>query len=1102
MKKIYLLFLLGSLIGNVKGQSGAPDPSFGKNGIQTTAVPINSLQEQAVKVLPLSTGMYVVTRIGSAVVVAKYQANGAIDTSYGINGYSVAVDGLGLDAVLQSDGKVVVVTASSVIRYTTNGTLDNTFSGDGIQTPPSSSISLRAAVIQGDKIIVAASRTSFSEGDLAVLRYNADGSPDTSFSEDGLQTTDFGQFSKDYSYALALQGDKIVLTGSSDGYLAIVRYNTDGSLDTSFSQDGKVMYDNVAFSPAQSVAILGTKILVPGGVANDFAVVRYNSDGTLDTTFGASGVLTTDVGDPFNESARVITIQGDKFVLMGNTNKGLGLVRYNSDGSLDTSFGTNGKVTTRFDGVDFVSPEAVALQGNKILVAGYTYTFAQASAYDVALVRYNANGSLDTSLSDDGKLTSFFPYTNTHFTSSVVQPDGKVVAAGYTYQNRLSFSSNVFVVVRYNTDGTLDKTFSDDGIQTTDFGLRSESVANAVILQGNKIIVAGYSYDSDNNNNVDFAVARYNADGTPDNTFSGDGKLLTDLGPSSNDFTQTIFSQGDKLIAAGYSYNYETGIGITLVRYNADGSLDNTFSGDGIQTTSFGTGGINANALALQGDKLLVAGSNYNSETSALEFLIARYNADGSLDPSFGGTGIVTTDFGAGSSVFAKLIRVQGDRISVIGYKSGETEVAVARYNLNGTLDNSFGQNGKRVSPFPNGSTANITAIVGQDDGKFIAGGNVTDPVTYQQTFALARYNSDGSPDNSFTGGTTPTGSTSPAGSNTAYSLQALSTKGNRLYAVGDKQSSFGLGPISEGVVTAYKLETNASLSCPASKTVTADQSICGAVVKDIDPVSASSMTKYTLSGATKGSDMGSTSGKTFGIGATVVTYTQSSEPAKTCSFTVTVVDRQAPTITGLSVSSNRLWPANHKMVDVALTYTVLDNCKATAVLSVSSNESQTGADDDTPEDWQIVDANHVKLRAERAGNGNGRIYTITITATDASGNKSVQTTQVTVPKNNSGRAGADELSVLEEGEDVNGLTVKVMPNPSSSYFTILTKRATGNVLAMQVADLQGRMVQMLDNVPANATMQLGNTYAPGTYVLTVFDGSKKVTVKLLKLAD
>ncbi|MCX6218531.1 T9SS type A sorting domain-containing protein [Spirosoma sp.] len=1100
MKKIYLLFFLGSLIGNVNGQSGSPDPAFGKNGLQTTAVPINVLQEEARKVLPLSSGMYVVTQINSTAVVAKYLNNGAIDTSYGRNGYSAQVDGVAADAALQSDGKVVVITGSSVVRFTTNGLLDNTFSEDGIQTVNSSSISIRSVGVQNGKIVVAGSRTVLGEVDFAVLRYNADGSPDTSFSDDGLQTTNFGQNILDNGLALAIQGDKIVVAGTSSGYLAIVRYNSDGSLDNSFSQDGKVTYDNQLFSPALSVAIQGNKILVPGGLNSDFAVVRFNSDGALDTTFGTSGVLTTDVGDQFNESARTVTIQGDKFVLTGNTAYDLAAVRYNSDGSLDTGFGSNGKVITHFDGVDFVRPASAALQGDKLLIAGFTYTFARASDEDVALVRYNANGSPDTSFSDDGKLTSFFPYARTFFTSSVVQPDGKVVAAGYTFMYLPGSLSDVFVVVRYNTDGTLDKTFSDDGIQTTDFGPGSQSVANAVILQGNKIVLAGYSYNSDNNNNTDFAVARYNSDGTPDNTFSGDGKQLTDLGPASNDFGQLVIGQGDKIVVGGYSYNYETGMSTTLARYNADGSLDNSFSNDGIQTTSFGDAGITTGALALQGDKLLLAGTSYNSQTSTLGFLVARYNADGSLDTSFGETGVVTTDFGPGSSVFAKFIRVQNDRILVVGYQSNETQVATARYKLDGTLDTSFGQNGKRLSPFPNGSTTYLTAVVGQDDGKFIVAGNTTDLATYRQTFALARYNPDGSLDTGFAA------SAIPADNNTTYYVQALSTRGNRLYAVGYRQSSFfngfGLGPMSEGVVAAYKLETSVSLACPVNKTVVTDQGICGAVVKDIDPIAANSPTKYTLSGATTGSDMGNVSGKLFNIGATVVTYTQASEPAKTCSFTITVVDRQLPTITGLSVSPNRLWPPNHKMVDVTLTYNVLDNCKATSVVSVSSNEPQTGPDDNTPDDWQIIDANHLKLRAERTGSGNGRIYTITVTATDPSGNKAIQLTQVTVPKNNAGRAGGDELSLLEEGGEVNGLTVKVMPNPSSGYFTILTKSATASVLTIRVSDLQGRPMPGLDNVPANGTLQLGHTYAPGVYVLTVIDGPRKVTVKLLKLAE
>jgi len=108
----------------------------------------------------------------------------------------------------------------------------------------------------------------------------------------------------------------------------------------------------------------------------------------------------------------------------------------------------------------------------------------------------------------------------------------------------------------------------------------------------------------------------------------------------------------------------------------------------------------------------------------------------------------------------------------------------------------------------------------------------------------------------------------------------------------------------------------------------------------------------------------------------------------------VTVVDNQPPVVGALSLSSNQLWPPNHKMVDVAVDYDLSDNCSAAScVLTVTSNEAGEG-------DWQIVDAHHVRLRAERSGNSNGRIYTLTLTCTDTAGNRTVRTATVVVPHN------------------------------------------------------------------------------------------------------
>src|SRR5262249_49272294 len=150
-------------------------------------------------------------------------------------------------------------------------------------------------------------------------------------------------------------------------------------------------------------------------------------------------------------------------------------------------------------------------------------------------------------------------------------------------------------------------------------------------------------------------------------------------------------------------------------------------------------------------------------------------------------------------------------------------------------------------------------------------------------------------------------------------------------------------------------------------------------------------------------------SGSVFPKGTTTVTATatDASGNKATCSFTVTITDAQAPTISGVSASPSVLWPPNHQMVLVTINYAVSDNCDSqstlTCRLSVTSNEPVNGTGDgDTAPDWEIVDAHHLRLRAERAGDGSGRIYTITITCTDTNNNSSATTVIVSVPHDQS----------------------------------------------------------------------------------------------------
>ena len=276
---------------------------------------------------------------------------------------------------------------------------------------------------------------------------------------------------------------------------------------------------------------------VGDGANADFALARYNPNGSLDTSFSGDGKQTTDFGDPHygtDFGAYDVALQPDgNIVAVGRSGNGdFALARYDAtDGSLDTSFSGDGKETTDLGGWEH--GRAVAIQNGKIVVAG---TSLHGADGNFALARYNPDGSLDTSFSGDGIQTSDFGVR--HDAHAVaIQADGKIVVAGVSDSD-----DGNFALARYNDDGTLDPSFSGDGWQTTDFGGRDYGHSMALGADG-RIVVAGESA-------VDFALARYNPDGTLDTSFSGDGKTTTDFGGLDRAFDLALQPDG-KIVAAG-----------------------------------------------------------------------------------------------------------------------------------------------------------------------------------------------------------------------------------------------------------------------------------------------------------------------------------------------------------------------------------------------------------------------------------------------------------------------------------------------------------------------------------------------------------------------
>jgi len=378
------------------------------------------------------------------------------------------------------------------------------------------------------------------------------GSVDTTFGNGGMITVTFGGVEEE-ALAIALQPDgKAVIGGFADlsgiRKFALMRLDLNGMLDTSFGTGGIVntTFDSSSWDIIGDLVIQADGKIVAAGGYSAFALARYNDDGSLDTGFGTNGTVRT-VAGVSQSSAYSVALQPDGKIIAGGWGDQSGppygtrftLIRYNSDGSLDTSFGSGGISRTLVDGYT-ATIRSIAIQPDgKIVAAGYAYT---GSAYDFAFVRFNADGTIDTSFGTNGATIVPIGSGDDICYAMHLQSDGKIVGAGDTF---VSSADSDFAVIRLTSQGALDPSFSAGGIVTTDFG--AENRANGLAIQPDgKLIAAGFAFYQG------FALARYNSDGSLDATFGNGGRVtINDSGLS---FARAVAIQGDgRIIAAGIS---------------------------------------------------------------------------------------------------------------------------------------------------------------------------------------------------------------------------------------------------------------------------------------------------------------------------------------------------------------------------------------------------------------------------------------------------------------------------------------------------------------------------------------------------------------------
>ncbi len=404
-------------------------------------------------------------------------------------------------------------------------------------------------------------------------------------------------------------------------------------------------------------------------------------------------------------------------------------VVYAQEGSIDSTFGINGIVVQeKGAGWD------LAIYNNQRIVLG-------GKGFNFTVVSYKLDGTPDSSFGNFGKIdVDLFENDEQPYTISI-QPDGKILLAGYIKIDRIDFA-----LVRFNLDGSLDSGFDYDGIVTTDFNGGVDAIRRIAIQSDGKIIAAGIAETTLPWN---FAMARYLPNGSLDFNFGNGGKVITEFNNYSDAWDILIYPDS-KILCSGWVYNASTNWSdFALVRYLPDGSLDNSFGvGGKIITQAVGNPYYNceARSVLLQHDNKIVVGGYVEAD-----FAMIRYLNSGEIDTTFGnnGNGIVLTDFNGGADEGNVLLQDSVGHLLLAGQTEDPVEnknnFALARYTANGLPDSAFGLNGKvTINIFSDGDYTSNDFCYGmaiQPNGKIVLGGRAF--INGEYYFAAVRINAN-----------------------------------------------------------------------------------------------------------------------------------------------------------------------------------------------------------------------------------------------------------------------------------------------------------------------------------------------------------------------
>jgi len=435
-------------------------------------------------------------------------------------------------------------------------------------------------------------------------------------------------------------GSAVVLAAAAVVAFAVPSAALPGQLDPSFGAGGTVVTEfPSSYSGGRAVAVQADGRIVAAGFAHtndsilsDFALTRYEVDGTLDTTFGTGGRVRTDFGGRFDEALAVAVQPDGRIVAAGSSSDATGtdmaVARYHPDGALDTSFDGDGMALVEFDGESIARAAAVQPNGRLVLAGSAIQLFGGGCCVaDFALARLTTTGALDSSFGGDGRVvTDFMPGPDNGQDAAhavLVRADGRILAAGSGVAGAGSVD---FAVARYRANGSLDPTFSHDGRVTTDFVGYQDEIRDLAVDPGGRIVTGGQScsFPGDFDEVCDFGLVRYTSGGTLDPRFGRHGRVRTDLGAVVGEGVRGVVVQHDGRIVAAGDTQGPGGADLGLARYRSDGRLDRGFGTDGTVVTPVSPGTDEVGGLALgPAGRAVVAGTTAVSQSFG--FFVARY---------------------------------------------------------------------------------------------------------------------------------------------------------------------------------------------------------------------------------------------------------------------------------------------------------------------------------------------------------------------------------------------------------------------------------------------------------------------------------------------